>query len=143
MKRWMGSVAVVAALWGLGGCGAALADMQKAAESVTSGEATSGESAGEEKPAVVEAVEHPTKALAEASGPDGSNATCCVNGAFYTCPSAAAATQCLGEPMRLMSCMQECTGDDGSCENGCAEKHGPDPSSCQRDASGDASCAKN
>lgn len=75
-----------------------------------------------------------------ASSGEGSNATCCVNGAFYACPGIAAATQCLGEPMSLVNCLGECSGTEGDCENACADKYGPDPSSCQRDAAQDGSC---
>ncbi len=66
-------------------------------------------------------------------------ATCCVNNAFYECGGAAATAQCVGEPMPLMDCLGPCT--DSTCEDACIEKHGPDPSACQRDESRDGECA--
>jgi hypothetical protein len=68
-----------------------------------------------------------------------SSSTCCVNGSFYSCPGAVEAAQCVGEPFDLMSCIDGCSFDSG-CEDQCIADHGPDPSSCQRDTSGDASC---
>lgn len=73
----------------------------------------------------------------------GSDAMCCVNLAYYDCPDAAAATLCLGSPMQLMSCMQECgVGGDGSCEEACSEDHGarPDEAGCERNAALDGQC---
>lgn len=70
-----------------------------------------------------------------------SSAHCCVNGAYYTCPSGAAATQCLGQPMRLMSCIQGC-GFKSGCDQECARNHGPNPSACQRNPSKDSTCRK-
>ncbi|TNF37268.1 MAG: hypothetical protein EP329_03620 [Deltaproteobacteria bacterium] len=125
---------------GTTGC-ATLDDMMakhdSAAEAKAEPAAPVVEKTGEE--AVSEVPTNPIKVLAESSGDDGSNATCCVNGAFYACPNAAAATQCLGQPFDLANCLGECTGADG-CEEECARKYGPDPSSCQRDATADASC---
>ncbi len=69
-----------------------------------------------------------------------SSATCCVNGAFYNCGSAQDAAQCVGQPFKLMNCVSSCS--DSSCEDGCINQHGPDPSSCQRDSSKDNTCKK-
>ncbi|MBM4782874.1 MAG: hypothetical protein GQE15_34790 [Archangiaceae bacterium] len=53
------------------------------------------------------------------------SATCCVNGAGYTCPSAAAVDRCSGAFMR---CLME--GKSGST---CMKEAPPDPSGCRRD----------
>lgn len=58
------------------------------------------------------------------SGVSGS-ATCCVNGAGYTCPSAAAVDRCSGAFMRCLM-----GGKSGST---CMKEAPPDPSSCRRD----------
>lgn len=65
---------------------------------------------------------------------------CCVNQAFYTCDTAAAASECIGEPMDMVSCMQNCPFADSSCEDSCVNRYGPNPSPCARDASRDAEC---
>ena len=80
----------------------------------------------------------PTQQPAASPQPTDTQSTCCVNGAFYDCGDAAAAAQCIGEPMPLMDCLMPCT--DNTCENTCLEKYGPDPSACQRDESRDGSC---
>ncbi len=67
---------------------------------------------------------------------DSSNggAHCCVNGAFYECPSAGAVDQCVG---RFTRCISGC---GMSCMEQCLESDPPDPSSCQRDTSRDGEC---
>lgn len=67
-----------------------------------------------------------------------SSASCCVNGAFYECPNAASATQCLGEPMSLGNCLSACADDP--CTEQCFSQYGPNPSSCQRAQAKDAEC---
>lgn len=84
--------------------------------------------------------ERPVAALANASG-DDTPGTCCVNGAFFACPSAGAVAQCAGEPMQLSSCLMA-SGCDNGCATECMGKYGPDPSSCQRDPSKDETCPK-
>lgn len=70
-----------------------------------------------------------------------SSAHCCVNGAYYTCNSGADAARCLGEPMKLMQCVQGC-GFDSSCEPKCIKAHGPDPSPCKRVMAKDGECKR-
>lgn len=72
-------------------------------------------------------------------------ATCCVNGAFYDCPSLNDVGICVGEPMNLMNCMSSCSmGSGTSCEDACVEEHGPKPqdSECRREPSRDGECAR-
>jgi hypothetical protein len=88
--------------------------------------------------AVNDAKERPTAALANASG-DDTPGTCCINGAFHSCPNAGAVAQCAGEPFQLSDCLMS-SGCDEACTNQCLEKYGPDPSSCQRDPSKDSTC---
>lgn len=76
----------------------------------------------------------------EDDGNSSSEAYCCVNGAFYTCNSAASAGQCLGDPMAMMDCLQNC--GDTNCEDQCVASYGPDPSPCTRDAGQDGRCAE-
>lgn len=66
---------------------------------------------------------------------------CCINGAYYQCQGTAAANQCIGQPMALMNCVQGC-GFDSNCEPGCIKKHGPDPSSCDRQPARDNECPR-
>ena len=75
----------------------------------------------------------------EGDSSDGTqSANCCVNGAYYECPDAGAASVCIGEPMSLMSCLNDCSSS--SCEQSCLDQHGPDPSQCTRDMSRDGNC---
>ncbi len=90
--------------------------------------------------AVTGAKERPLAAVATAAG-DDTPGHCCVNGAYHLCPNAGAAAQCLGEPMQLSSCLMA-SGCDNACSSECLNKYGPDPSSCQRDPSQDATCDK-
>lgn len=69
---------------------------------------------------------------AAASG--SSSASCCVNGAGYSCPSAAAVDRCSGAFMR---CMQAC---NFTCERRCQRDTPLDPSGCTRNTSLDATC---
>lgn len=64
------------------------------------------------------------------------SATCCINGAGYSCPSAAAVDRCSGAFMR---CMQAC---NFSCESKCAREAPLDPSGCSRNTAIDASCRR-
>ncbi|MFP4600112.1 MAG: hypothetical protein ACLFVJ_17780 [Persicimonas sp.] len=75
------------------------------------------------------------------SGGAETSARCCINGAYYSCPSAVDAKICIGEPMQLMSCLDNC-GMDSSCEDGCLREHGPEPqeSECTREPSRDNEC---
>lgn len=73
------------------------------------------------------------------SATDDSAAYCCVNGAYFDCPSAGALAQCVGEPNKLSSCFMS-GGCDNACANECMSKYGPDPSSCRRDSSKDNTC---
>ncbi len=71
------------------------------------------------------------------------NASCCVNGAFYECPDANAVGVCLGQPMQLMSCADQCPMmGDGACEEECISNHGPHPeqSGCTRTPARDGEC---
>jgi len=67
-------------------------------------------------------------------GSQGSSAHCCVNGAFYDCPSAAAVDQCVG---RFTRCISGC---GMSCMEQCLQTDPPDPSSCERQPSRDGEC---
>lgn len=70
-------------------------------------------------------------------GSEGSfTGSCCVNGAFYDCPSAEAVTRCTGAFMR---CQSGC-GMDFDCIEGCARSHPADPSMCSRDMGSDNQC---
>lgn len=64
------------------------------------------------------------------------SATCCINGAGYSCPSAAAVDRCSGAFMR---CMQAC---NFSCEGKCQREAPLDPSGCSRNTAIDASCRR-
>ncbi|MBL8933980.1 MAG: hypothetical protein JNM69_05495 [Archangium sp.] len=64
-------------------------------------------------------------AAAPSSSGVNASATCCVNGAGYTCPSAAAVDRCSGAFMRCLM-----GGKSGST---CMKEAPPDPSGCRRD----------
>ncbi|MBM4778373.1 MAG: hypothetical protein GQE15_11780 [Archangiaceae bacterium] len=70
------------------------------------------------------------------TGSTSGSATCCINGAGYSCPSAAAVDRCSGAFMR---CMQAC---NFSCEDKCAREAPLDPSGCSRNTTIDASCRR-
>ncbi|MDP3231445.1 MAG: hypothetical protein Q8N26_01625 [Myxococcales bacterium] len=63
------------------------------------------------------------------SGSSGvsASATCCLNGAGYSCPSAAAVDRCSGAFMRCMM--------GGKSGEKCMKESPPDPSGCRRDMS--------
>lgn len=69
-------------------------------------------------------------------GAGTSSATCCINGAGYACPSAAAVDRCSGAYMR---CMSAC---DFSCQSACARDAPLDPSACRREPALDSSCRR-
>ncbi|MBL8921303.1 MAG: hypothetical protein JNJ54_20760 [Myxococcaceae bacterium] len=73
---------------------------------------------------VVSGTNQPAPAASPSSGVSAS-ATCCVNGAGYTCPSPAAADRCSGAFMRCLM-----GGKSGST---CMKEAPPDPSGCRRD----------
>jgi hypothetical protein len=64
-----------------------------------------------------------------------------LNGAFYSCPSAAAVSRCVG--FDVVSCFQSCAMGDFGCAERCnqmAASATPDPSLCARNASSDGMC---
>ncbi len=63
---------------------------------------------------------------------------CCINRAYYTCPSAAAVAQCT--PPQLPMCMMRCGMMDSKCPQVCLSKYPPDPSACSRTPARDSSC---
>lgn len=69
----------------------------------------------------------------------GGNAdlTCCVNGAFYECPSADAVYTCTGA---FMQCVMGCDMMDMECPSACEDKHPIDPSECSRTSGRDGEC---
>ena len=72
---------------------------------------------------------------APAPQPSGSSsASCCINGAGYSCSTAAAVDRCSGAFMR---CMSAC---NFSCQSRCEREAPLDPSGCSRNPSLDASC---
>ena len=105
--------------------------------------------AGQEASPASPAVTDTTSPSQPSSGDDsggGADATCCVNGAFYDCPSLNDVGICVGEPMNLMNCMGACDpmSSGTSCEDACMEKHGPKPqdSECSREPSRDNECSR-
>ena len=60
--------------------------------------------------------------------------SCCINGAFYECPSADSVYQCTG---RTMECVQ--TNGADAVEH-CLETYPPDPSGCSRTPGRDGEC---
>ena len=84
---------------------------------------------------------------AEAGAGDAANAGpssnssqyCCVSGAYYGCPTAAALTQCMG--FDVPSCLARCASSDTACVNACNQKAGTgDPSGCTHDPTYDSTC---
>lgn len=95
-------------------------------------------------PRTAEAPPPPSPVTAPAPQSDSSfSARCCVNGAYYDCPSSEDLSICIGEPGRLMSCISGC-GMSSSCDDQCLNDHGPRPgaSSCSREPSRDGECQK-
>lgn len=82
-----------------------------------------------------------TGAPAAASGGGGGGEGgdyCCVNDAFYACPTASAAYDCTGA---FMACLGGCDlFTDPSCMETCSESHPIDPSGCERASSRDGQC---
>lgn len=75
---------------------------------------------------------------ATAGGGASGEASCCVNGAFYLCPDAAAVHKCGGE---TAACMSKCmSSSDMKCPDRCMAEHPPDPSSCKREPGRDGQC---
>jgi hypothetical protein len=67
-----------------------------------------------------------------------SSATCCINHAFYDCPSVAGVKKCSGDTSTcLMGCMNS---SDSSCGDRCMRDHPPDPSACSRQGARDGEC---
>jgi hypothetical protein len=68
----------------------------------------------------------------------GASAHCCVNGAYYQCPSASAVNKCAGESA---ACLSRCmSSNDMSCGDRCMKEHPPDPSACERHSEKDGEC---
>ena len=59
---------------------------------------------------------------------------CCINGAYYACPSASAVDQCVGAFTRCLS------GCGFECVDQCMQSNPPDPSSCRREPAHDGDC---
>lgn len=72
------------------------------------------------------------------------SASCCVNGAYHSCAGASEAAVCMGHPMQMMRCMQQCGMDARGCEEACLSKHGPQPqkSGCKREPARDGQCSR-
>ncbi|MFK8003173.1 MAG: hypothetical protein AB8H86_26625 [Polyangiales bacterium] len=79
------------------------------------------------------AVDHAGGGSSRSSG--GSSARCCINGAYYECPNAAALDQCAG---RFARCVSAC---GMSCMEECLQSDPPDPSSCTRVTGRDGECS--
>lgn len=80
-------------------------------------------------------VESRGSAASQNGSSGGSSARCCINGAYYECPSAAALDQCAG---RFARCVSAC---GMSCMEECLQTDPPDPSSCTRVTSNDGQCS--
>ncbi len=72
---------------------------------------------------------------AAAAAPSDGPGSCCVNGAYYDCPTGQAVWKCSGE---MMACSAECGMTDPDCIFRCAELI--DPSLCSRNPSNDGTC---
>ena len=74
------------------------------------------------------------------AGPSSSSSQyCCVGGAYYACPTAAALTQCMG--FDVSACLARCGSSDTACVNACNQKAGTgDPSGCSHDPTYDSTC---
>jgi hypothetical protein len=131
MKKY-GSFLVLSGLLTLSACGSSLGDVGKMMDDFSE---TTKDLMGEEGKK-----EDAKPGQQGQPGEGGGSATCCVNGAFYTCGGVAEASQCVGEPFKLVDCLGAC--GDSACEQQCISKYGPDPSPCQRDATQDNTCQK-
>ncbi|WP_156041434.1 hypothetical protein [Chondromyces apiculatus] len=110
----------------------AATDVLGAVNASTSVTTTGGSSGGAGKPSA-----GGTSGGAQ-GGSGGGQTTCCINKAFYDCPSSAAVYKCSGE---FMACVSKCGfGGDFKCTDACMKDHPPDPSQCTRDSSRDATC---
>ncbi len=67
-----------------------------------------------------------------------SEQSCCVNGAFYVCPSLDAVRRCV--PPELAPCMMRCGLMDMNCPDKCLSQFPMDPSGCRREPSRDGQC---
>jgi hypothetical protein len=79
---------------------------------------------------------------AGAGGPAHGDNYCCIDGAFYDCPTTQAVTQCIG--FDIDACMDACAFDDFDCQDACFDAWAsstPDTSACARDAARDGDCA--
>jgi hypothetical protein len=78
---------------------------------------------------------------AGATGEVTASARCCINGAYYSCPDAAALNQCGGE---TAACLIGCQSSSASssCEDKCLAEHAPNPKACTREMSKDSECAR-
>ncbi len=63
--------------------------------------------------------------------------SCCINGAYYDCPTAAAVYKCSGA---FMQCQMGCDMMGMGCTEACLESHPLDPSDCSRDVARDGEC---
>ena len=81
----------------------------------------------------------PGQGNASGSGQSNASAHCCVNGAYYQCPSASAVNKCAGESAACLSrCMS--SSSDMGCGERCMKEHPPDPSDCTRQTDKDSQC---
>jgi hypothetical protein len=70
------------------------------------------------------------------AGDDGPG-SCCINGAHYDCPTAAAVYKCSGA---FMQCQMGCDMTDFGCTEACLQSHPLDPSDCSRAPARDGEC---
>jgi len=82
----------------------------------------------------------PGGAQGNASGAAQSSASahCCINRAYYQCPSVAAVNKCAGDSAL---CLGRCAmGGDMGCGERCMKENPPDPSDCERRPEKDGEC---
>ena len=72
----------------------------------------------------------------DATTTESFSGSCCVQGAFYECPSLEAVDTCSG---KFMTCTSGC-GLDMDCVERCSETHPIDPSGCSRAPARDGEC---
>lgn len=76
------------------------------------------------------------------TSPTTSKSSCCLNGAFYACPTEAAMKACAGLTGTPAECAIKCKGDP-QCLDTCLDENkngGPDTSGCERDKKRDEEC---
>ncbi len=74
----------------------------------------------------------------QASAQANTSSRCCINHAYYQCPSLAAVNKCAGE---TAACLGRCAMSGGmGCEERCLKENPPDPSDCERHAEKDGEC---